>query len=178
ESGKWKPKKVGRSGRLISHHMFADDLILFAEASVPQMKFICNILDHFCATAGQKVSSFTAAPTKGKYLFIPIIHGRVRRDHFRHVVNRVQARLSGWAATSLYFDGWVTPAIWVIHAIPSFSMQVLKFPTGVCQEIDRLSRNFIWGHISDRRRIHLIDWNTLTQPCEHGGLGFSLSRVI
>ncbi|PKI38974.1 hypothetical protein CRG98_040626 [Punica granatum] len=125
--------KVGRPGPLSSHLMLTDDLLLFAEASVPQMNLICNILDRICTTAGQKVSSFTAAPTMGKYLGIPIIHGRVRRDHFQ---------------------------------------QVLKFPKGVCQEIDRLCGNFIWGNISDRRRIHLIDWNTLTQPREHEGLGF------
>ena len=33
--GKWKPMCVERQGPLISHLLFADDLLLFVEASIP-----------------------------------------------------------------------------------------------------------------------------------------------
>lgn len=37
--------------------------------------------------------------------------------------------------------------------------------------IDRKIRNFIWGCNEGERKIHLVDWNTMTMPKERGGLG-------
>jgi hypothetical protein len=54
--GEWKPMKAGITGPLISHLMFADDLILFAEASAQQLNVVLNILGRFCQMSGQQVS--------------------------------------------------------------------------------------------------------------------------
>lgn len=53
---KWKPVKASRNGPAISHLFFADDLILFAEASVSQTDVMRECLDCFCANSGQEVS--------------------------------------------------------------------------------------------------------------------------
>jgi hypothetical protein len=34
----WKPVKASRSGPFLSHFFFADDLVLFAEASIEQVQ--------------------------------------------------------------------------------------------------------------------------------------------
>lgn len=52
----WKPISLSQGGPKLSHVCFADDLILFAEASVAQIKIIRRILEAFCAASGQKVS--------------------------------------------------------------------------------------------------------------------------
>ncbi|MCH83160.1 hypothetical protein A2U01_0003975, partial [Trifolium medium] len=51
--GEWKPIKVGRNGPVISHLMFADDLLLFGQAKVLQMQCVMRILDEFCTLSGQ-----------------------------------------------------------------------------------------------------------------------------
>lgn len=53
---KWKPIKLSRGGPQLSHICFADDLILFAEASVSQVRVIREVLETFCRASGQKVS--------------------------------------------------------------------------------------------------------------------------
>ena len=45
-------------------------------------------------------------------------------------------------------------------------------PMNVCNHIDKMVRNFIWGgNKSDVKKIHLINWQTVTKPKAQGGLG-------
>ncbi|PKI46826.1 hypothetical protein CRG98_032764 [Punica granatum] len=55
--GIWRSIQAGRHGSPISHLMFADDLLLFSEASMEQVQVIKNVLDAFCAALGQKANS-------------------------------------------------------------------------------------------------------------------------
>ncbi|KAE8732711.1 hypothetical protein F3Y22_tig00001799pilonHSYRG00058 [Hibiscus syriacus] len=55
-SGGWKPIRLVRKGPTISHLSFADDMMLFAEASENEVEHIMNILNEFFLTSGQKVS--------------------------------------------------------------------------------------------------------------------------
>ncbi|KAG7537202.1 Reverse transcriptase domain [Arabidopsis suecica] len=50
-SKEWKPITLSRGGPQLSHICFADDLILFAEASVSQIKVIRKILERFCVAS-------------------------------------------------------------------------------------------------------------------------------
>ncbi|MCH81648.1 putative ribonuclease H protein, partial [Trifolium medium] len=52
--GKWRGIKAGRAGPMVSHLMFADDLLLFGEASEKQMQCVLDILNEFCSLSGQE----------------------------------------------------------------------------------------------------------------------------
>ena len=56
ENGAWKPIQLSRTGPNLSHIFFADDLILFTEASVDHIKTVMMCLEIFCSMSGQKVS--------------------------------------------------------------------------------------------------------------------------
>ncbi|CAL8164318.1 unnamed protein product [Prunus armeniaca] len=94
----WKPVQICQSGPVISHLFFADDLILFGEASVNKATVMKKCLDDFCRLFGQKVSfeksiicvspntssesaqdiaTICGSPLTtclGKYLGVPLIH--------------------------------------------------------------------------------------------------------
>ena len=53
----WKPIKASRSGPAFSHLFFADDLILFGQASLPTAEAIEEVLTRFFHLSGQKVSN-------------------------------------------------------------------------------------------------------------------------
>lgn len=55
-SGGWVPFKTSRQGPTISHLLFADDLLLFGEASEKQIDCMLQCLDLFCSSSGQKVN--------------------------------------------------------------------------------------------------------------------------
>lgn len=74
----------------------------------------------------------------------------------------------------LSFAGRVTLARSVLNTIPNYVMQTSILPKGVCEEIEKSTRRFIWsGAESDPRKskLSLVKWNSVTQPKALGGLG-------
>ena len=55
-NGRWKPIKLAKYGPSLSHLFFADDLLLFAEATEDQIITIMDCLNLFCSASGQKIS--------------------------------------------------------------------------------------------------------------------------
>lgn len=52
-NGSWKPISICRGRLILSHLMFADDNVLFVDASLEQMQVIKKCLDAFCSWFGQ-----------------------------------------------------------------------------------------------------------------------------
>lgn len=67
--------RVGRNGPIISHMMFVDDLVLFAEVDVSQICSILQCLQEFGDASGHKISQ-----EKTHIYFSPNVHNRVRRE--------------------------------------------------------------------------------------------------
>ncbi|PKI41682.1 hypothetical protein CRG98_037935 [Punica granatum] len=129
----------------------------------------------FCTVSmrcpGKRLSSFNATSSLGRYLGVPVVHGRLPRDHFLHIINQVQVRLSGYAGKTLSLAGRVTLAKSVLQAMSSYIMHTMKLPALICSDLEKLCRSFVWGHSSNQRKIHLVNWQTVTQPLARGGLG-------
>ena len=54
--GNWRPIRLAKNGTPLTHLFFADDLILFAEASIDQAYVIETILDNYCRSLEAKVN--------------------------------------------------------------------------------------------------------------------------
>lgn len=56
DEGLWRGVRVSRNGPSLSHLFFADDMILFGEASEAQLKVMMDCINRFCASSGQRVN--------------------------------------------------------------------------------------------------------------------------
>ncbi|KAA3481478.1 Retrovirus-related Pol polyprotein LINE-1 [Gossypium australe] len=52
----WDPIRLSRSGPLVSHLFFADDLVIFCKAQIDQARFLESIISLFCEISGHKIS--------------------------------------------------------------------------------------------------------------------------
>lgn len=75
ELGLWKPIKLRRVSPELSHLTFADDLILFAEASLDQVEVISTCLNMFAKCSGQRVNK-----EKTRMFFSNNVHDTVRQQ--------------------------------------------------------------------------------------------------
>ncbi|GMI82239.1 hypothetical protein HRI_001893200 [Hibiscus trionum] len=194
-SGEWKPFRFVRNGIPVSHLFFADDLILYAKALHNQASTIQQVLSTFGLHSGHRVNKrkteiyfspnsppsvqaeisalleYKQVDRFDKYLGVPVLHARATYTDFNFILDKMKAKLNGWASRTLSLAGRVTLAKSVLAAILVYFMQTCSLPKRVCSEIEKILRQFIWGSSSTARKISLINWDSLCQPIEHGGLG-------
>ncbi|KAK5786060.1 hypothetical protein PVK06_040687 [Gossypium arboreum] len=149
---RWKPIRLSRSGPSLSHLFFADDLVIFGKVEMDQALLLKENLNQFCNFSGHKVSArktkiyfskcvdnsssvqisqlfgFREVPNLGIYLGVSVLHDRVTKSTLNFVVEKVRA-------------------------IPSYFMQSLLVPKGVCEEIEKIVRQFIWGALMNNIRL-------------------------
>ena len=145
-NGLWEPISISKRGPKLSHLCFADDLILFAKASMEQVQVVKGILDLFCASSGQKVNNqkscvffsknvslarkqdlsnalgMRLTSDLGKYLGIPLFHERCNKKYFQFIIDKMSNRLSCWKARTLSLAGRITLAQSALASIPSYVM--------------------------------------------------------
>ncbi|XP_061344062.1 uncharacterized protein LOC133290031 [Gastrolobium bilobum] len=114
----------------------------------------------------------------GKYLRVNLNHKRVSRKSLNYVVERVQCRMSSWSQNVLSLAGRVTLAKSVLETLPAYAMQTIDVPSGTCKEVEKLTRRFIWGSSSTKRKVHLVSWNNICRRKTEGGLGLRDQSLV
>lgn len=195
EEGEWSPIRLGASGPPISHLFFADDLILFGEATSRQVDTMLRCMDLFCSSSGQKLShtktkiyfsrnvhisralamssqmGVSLTGDLGKYLGIPLLHKRATSATFAPILEKTSRRLSGWKRGSLNLVGRSVLVKAVLAALPTYYMQTILLPKKVISDLEKQSRSFLWGDNDGGRKLHLLSWEQVVQEKRYGGLG-------
>ncbi|CAL1404049.1 unnamed protein product [Linum trigynum] len=107
-----------------------------------------------------------------KYLGLPTVVGRSKKEIFAGLIERVRKKLKNWKEKTLSIGGRETLIKSVAQAQFTYAMSVFRVPSSIVKEVHGLITNFYWGQRGSERRIHWISHDELTWPKEEGGLGF------
>lgn len=97
----------------------------------------------------------------GRYLGVSSIHGRVTASTYNNILVKMRDCLKGWKANALSKAGRITPVQYVLNAILVFIMQSALLPILLCNEMEKLCRNFIRHGKSIEHATHLVNWDTV-----------------
>ena len=65
----------------------------------------------------------------------------------------------------------------IMSSIPNYVMQATVLPAHLCEKLDKINRDFLWGLTSEKRRLHLVGLSKIIRPKEEGSLGIQAARA-
>lgn len=160
---------MAREAPRVNHLFFADDSILFCDASQNNAIGLMEIRKTYELCSGQKInrdksaiffSPNTLSSTKSlitstlqvrivvlseKYLGLPTDVGRSKISSFKSLSARVWKRLQGWKGKLLSRAGKEVLIKSVAQAIPTYSMSCFLLPGSLCDHLFSTFANFWWG---------------------------------
>ncbi|KAL4318757.1 hypothetical protein GQ457_18G011370 [Hibiscus cannabinus] len=179
---------------IISHLQFADDLMVFCEASGLQVLAVKRVLRVFELASGlglnlkksrvfglnvDQASLQSWANAIGcsmgslstEYLGLPlgVRHNSIKL--WEPILKKLSTKLASWKSQLLSFGGRISLVKSVLSSLPMFFMSLFRMPVAVSKRITCMVSNFLWGGTMDKKRIHWVNWSLLCQSVENGRLG-------
>ena len=166
ENGDMEGLAVSRGGPRLSHLFFADDSLIFCKASMDECNSLQRILQVYEQASGQqlncaKTSLFFSSNTPGdvqqeiknifgaqvirqhkKYLGLPSLVGRSKRNSFNDIKEKLRKKLAGWKEKLLSKAGKEVVIKVVAQVIPTYTMSCFKILDSLCDEMTSMIQNF------------------------------------
>ncbi|KAJ9707156.1 hypothetical protein PVL29_002241 [Vitis rotundifolia] len=185
----------GRSGdgAEVSHLLFADDTLVFCEASQDQMAHLSWLLMWFEAISGLRINldkseilpvgrvenlealalevGCKVGRLPNSYLGIPLGANHKSVAVWDGVEERFRRRLALWKRNYISKGGRITLIRSTLSSMPIYLMSLLRMPRVVSLRLEKIQRDFLWGGGALERKPHLVNWDTVCSDIRKGGLG-------
>ena len=156
-------------GLHISHLLFADNTILFCDASREQLLYTRMVLIFFEAITGLKVyvgkseilplgevSNLDAlahilcckvGSLPMSYLVMPLGAHYKDSSIWNPIIERMEKKLSGWKHLYLSKGGRLSLLKSTLSSLPTYYLSLFTIHKYVANRLERIKRNFLWGEI-------------------------------
>lgn len=94
---------------------------------------------------------------------------------------RLQRNLASWKRNYLNQAGKLVLLKSSLNSLPNYWFNLYSMPASIRSDIDRIRRCFFWGDdlkgVDTKRKLHLINWETLCLPKNAGGLNIGIMKL-
>lgn len=173
---------------------FADDSLVFCKAKPEEGAVIKEVLTCYERASGQSINSqkssitfspnvdvniraeiqsalgLNAATSHERYLGLPTLVGKNKKQTFRLIKERVGKKIQQWKG-KLFSRGREVLIKAVAFDIPNYTMSVFRIPRSLCDDLHQLIARFWWGGDELKRKLHWWAWDKLRKSKADGGLG-------
>ncbi|KAF5754385.1 putative RNA-directed DNA polymerase [Helianthus annuus] len=183
------------NGPVLSHLIYADDVVFLGEWSSENVNNLRRLLRCFHLVSGLKVNlakcslfgigidelevqqmADSMGCKKGTFPFkhLGLVVGANMNliRNWKPVIDVFKNRLSLWKAKNLSYGGRITLLKSVLNALRTYFFSLYKAPAKVLDILERLRRVFFWGGSDDNSPMSWLAWEKVIAPIEYGGLGF------
>jgi hypothetical protein len=158
--------KFGAGGPTITHLLFADDSIVFLEASNGNLEALKEVLHRYEECSGQKVNLQKSAIYFGRgcnetaratlkqvinidcealserYLGLPTVVGRDRNGAFKYLTESSRGKVKGWKGQGLSKKGKEILVKSVLQSVPTYPMGCFQLTKGQCGQLTSIASRF------------------------------------
>lgn len=106
-----------------------------------------------------------------KYIGLPAVVGRSKKEVFNFLKDRVWDRIRGWHERDFSMAGREVLIKAVLQAVPTYVMSCFLLPLSLVQEIEQMVRQYWWGG-NNTKSLNWLAWNRLCRSKKNGGMGF------
>lgn len=180
---------------------YADDMVLFSSCEVEHLRNLKCILSCFEKLSSmrinfhksevipmnlsdgqiQEVSHILSCPVGAfpmKYLGVPLHFDKLRKEDIQPLIDKILKRIAGWRGRLLSLSGKLVLIKTCLASIPVYLMSVIKFPSWAITLINSQMAHCLWSDSENRKKLHLVNWETVTISKEFGGLGVPDLRQV
>ncbi|KAJ0511624.1 putative RNA-directed DNA polymerase [Helianthus annuus] len=197
--GIFKGLQCTSQGPMLSHLMYADDVVFLGEWLGENAVNLKRLLRCFYLVSGLKVNltkcsiygvgvdeagvqhmanllgcKYGTFPFKHLGLIVGANMNLIR--NWKPVVEVFKNRLSIWKAKNLSYGGRITLIKSVLNSLPTYFFSLYKAPSKVLEMLEKLRRVFFWGGSDENTYTSWMAWEKVIAPIEYGGLGFGSLR--
>lgn len=188
--------RVSRHAPWISHLLFADDCLIFTQATKRGADRVADILEAYNHGSRQLVNKNKSAilfspnctqeskeevhtslqiPTEAlgeRYLGLPTAAERGAADAFNYVSAMVRGMVGGWAEKGLSCAAREVLLKANAQSVPTYPMSCFKLSPVVNRKLTSAVSNYWWGSSLDNHKLHWLRWEKLMRSKCDGGIGF------
>jgi hypothetical protein len=188
--------RFGAGGPHVTHLLFADDSIIFLEATRSSLQALRGVLQDYEVSSGQKVNlgkssvyfgpgcdeelknslksniGISSEALSERYLGLPTVVGKSKDGCFKYITDRTWNKVNGLKGQGMSKAAKGTLVKSVLQAVPAFPMSCFQLTKKQCKKLSSISSNFWWGDKDNQRKVHWVSWSKMCRSKEKGGLGF------